>query len=77
MAYTPIGRKLKIKTGSIKADSLSAWWFNPRDGRTITLGNFYNMKEMEFAPHSEGRGSDWLLIIDDARKKYKDPAVVR
>ena len=75
MAYTPYGRKLKVKTDQIKSDSLKAWWFNPRDGMSITLGVFSNMKEMEFAPHAEGRGSDWLLIIDDAKKEYKDPAL--
>lgn len=73
MLYTPYGRKVKVNTGKIAGDSLRGWWFNPRDGRTITLGTFPNMKEMEFAPHSEGRGSDWVLIIDDARKKYPDP----
>ena len=69
MAYTPYGRKLKVKTDQIKSDSLKAWWFNPRDGRSITLGVFSNMKEIEeFAPHAEGRGSDWLLIIDDVEE---------
>ena len=77
MAYTPYGRKLKVKTEKIKSDKLKGWWFNPRDGRSITLGVFDNKKEMEFAPHSEGRGSDWLLVIDDASKGFVDPAVVR
>ena len=64
MAYTPYGRKLKIKTDKIKSEKLKAFWFNPRDGKSITLGVFSNIKEMEFAPHSEGRGSDWLLVIE-------------
>ena len=63
MAYTPYGRKFKVKTEKIKSDKLKAYWFNPRDGRKITLGHFSNMQEMEFAPHSEGRGSDWLLVV--------------
>ena len=64
IAYTPYGRKLKIKTDKIKSEKLKAFWFNPRDGKSITLGVFSNIKEMEFAPHSEGRGSDWLLVIE-------------
>jgi len=75
LAYTPYGRKFKLKTDGIKADSLKAWWFNPRDGSSIMRGVFSNMKEMEFAPHSEGRGSDWVLVLDDAKKNYADPAV--
>ena len=64
MAYTPYGRKLKIKTDGIKSGKFKAWWFNPRDGNSIALGVFSNNNVMEFAPHSEGRGSDWLLVIE-------------
>jgi hypothetical protein len=76
MVYTPYGRKFTINTQMIKADSLKAWWFNPRDGRSITLGSFANMKEIEFSPHSQGRGSDWILVVDAASKQYPDPAVL-
>lgn len=75
MVYTPYGRKFTVKTDGIKGDSINAWWFNPRDGKTISLGVLSNKKEMEFAIHSEGRGSDWVLILDDAKKNYADPAV--
>jgi hypothetical protein len=75
MAYTPYGRKFRVNTSGISADSLRGWWFNPRDGKTISLGVFRNMQEMEFAPHSQGRGSDWVLILDDSKKKYPNPSI--
>lgn len=75
MAYLPYGKKIKLSTGKIKGKILQSWWFNPRDGRTISLGTMENKSELEVAPHSEGRGSDWVLIIDDAAKGYKDPKV--
>ncbi|MBL7697548.1 MAG: DUF4038 domain-containing protein [Chitinophagaceae bacterium] len=75
LVYTPYGRKFRIKTEGLKAESLKGWWFNPRDGRSISLGTFSNTREMEFTPHSEGRGSDWVLVLDDAGKNYDDPAI--
>ena len=64
MAYTPFGKKFTIKTDKIKSDNIKASWFNPRDGNSIPIGTFRNDKEIEFAPQSEGRGSDWLLVVE-------------
>jgi hypothetical protein len=75
MVYLPYGRKTTINTSKLKGQTLKGWWFNPRDGRTLAIGEFANSGDKEFAPHSEGRGSDWLLIIDDASKNYADPKV--
>ncbi|MBB1286439.1 glycoside hydrolase family 140 protein [Flavisolibacter sp. BT320] len=75
MAYLPYGRKITLNTAKLSGSQLKAWWFNPRDGRSIALKPIANTGSFSFAPHSEGRGSDWLLIIDDAAKKYPDPGV--
>jgi hypothetical protein len=76
MVYLPYGKKITINTSKIKAATLRGWWFNPRDGRTVSIGIFDNKGEKEMAPHSEGRGSDWVLVIDDASKNYPDPRVL-
>jgi len=73
MVYIPYGSKTVVNMAKIKAARLQAWWFNPRDGRTISLGSFDNSGTKEFIPTAVGRGSDWLLIIDDASKHYPDP----
>ena len=75
MVYIPYGTKTTVKTSVIKSKNLTAWWFNPRDGRTIPIPAFGNTGKKEFTPSSIGRGSDWVLIIDDALKNYPDPAV--
>ncbi len=76
MAYLPYGQKTKISTAKIKGSKLNGWLFNPRDGRTIVLGTFNNTGTKEIAPQSVGRGSDWIVIIDDAAKNYANPHVV-
>jgi hypothetical protein len=75
LAYLPYGKKIKLATDKIKGGMLRVWWFNPRDGRTLPLDEQKNEGILELQPHSEGRGSDWVLVIDDAGKNYKDPAV--
>jgi hypothetical protein len=75
MVYIPFGQKTVVKTDKIKSEKLKGWWFNPRDGTSITIGEFNNTGSKEFTPTSVGRGSDWVLIVDDAAKNYPDPAV--
>jgi len=75
MVYIPYGRKTLLNTSVITAQQLRGWWFNPRDGRTIAIPVFDNTGKKEFTPSSIGRGSDWVLVIDDASKNFPDPAV--
>jgi hypothetical protein len=64
MAYLPYGRKTTINTKNLKGDKLTATLFNPRDGQKLPLGDFDNSGKKAIAPPSEGRGSDWLVIIE-------------
>ena len=75
MVYIPFGRKTTINTSKINASKLRGWWFNPRDGKSISLGDFDNTGSKEFTPTSVGRGSDWVLVLDDAAKNYENPEV--
>ncbi|MFT3747914.1 MAG: glycoside hydrolase family 140 protein [Agriterribacter sp.] len=73
MLYIPYGQKTTVLTSKLSATKIRGWWFNPRDGRTISLGEFENTGTKEFIPTSVGRGSDWVLVLDDAAKKYPAP----
>lgn len=75
MAYLPYGNKVNISTAKIKGAKITAWLFNPRDGQTLSLGTLDNKGTFEYTPHSVGRGSDWVLVIDDASKNYPNPKV--
>lgn len=75
MVYIPYGRKTSVNTSKIKSAKLKAWWFNPRDGGAIPIGEFDNTGKKEFTPGSVGRGSDWVLVIDDAAKNYPGPGM--
>ncbi|HLF33820.1 MAG TPA: glycoside hydrolase family 140 protein [Cyclobacteriaceae bacterium] len=63
-AYTPYGKPLKVDTGRLKPGKFTAAWFNPRDGKYLPVGNFNARPNHEFTPHSIGRGSDWVLVLE-------------
>lgn len=75
IAYLPYGNETIIKTDKLQAAQLKGWLFNPRDGHSIPLGTFQNKGFTTIKPHSQGRGSDWVVIIDDATKNFVDPQV--
>ncbi len=73
MVYAPIGRKFTVKTSGIRSERLRAWWYNPRNGKAEKIGTFDNSDSMEFISPTPGEHLDWILVIDDAHKKYPAP----
>jgi hypothetical protein len=57
----------------IKGAKVKAWWFNPRDGKAKAIGTFPPTGEREFTPSEPGEMLDWVLVLDDAAKKYPAP----
>ena len=48
-----------------------------RSGDSQDAGDFENKGTHAFVAPSEGFGSDWVLIVDDASKGYKPPVYTR
>jgi len=72
--YIPTGKKVKIATGLIDSPKLQIWWYNPRNGEAIEFTDMNNTHIMEFDPPGERtRGNDWVLVIDDANRKFAKP----
>ena len=74
MAYTYTGRDFKIQLGIISGAKVNAWWYNPRTGLAAKIGTFNNKGIMSFNPPGEkANGNDWVLVLDDASKKFSVP----
>ena len=73
LAYTPLGKEIKPDLSRLKSDTSEAYWFNPRDGRSMKIGEYKNSEKAAFKPWSEGRGSDFILVIIDGDSIYKLP----
>lgn len=71
--YSAQGRKFKVRMGKISGSQVKAWWYNPRTGTAADAGTFENTGEAQFTCPSEGFGSDWVLVLDDASKKFSPP----
>jgi hypothetical protein len=75
--YDAQGRPFTLALGKISGDRVKCWWYNPRSGDSMDAGQFENKGSQAFAAPSEGFGSDWVLIVDDASKGYKPPVHYR
>lgn len=73
MVYVPTGRAFSVRMEVIKGATVKAWWFNPRDGRAVAIGEFENAGQRRFVPPNPGEGLDWILVLDDAGKGYPPP----
>ncbi len=71
--YSAQGRPFSVNLGKISGDRVKAWWYNPRNGSAQEFDNFDNRGTHEFQPPSQGFGSDWVLVLDDAGKPFRAP----
>ena len=68
--YTAAGKSFTVLLGKIKGTTLNAYWYDPRNGKTTTIGKIQNSGTKTFTPPSAGYGQDWVLVLDDSAKKY-------
>ena len=83
--YIPTGKNVTVNLSWVKqGESLTVWWYNPRDG--ITYNEKGNVTHRPFKqalkpgstatfdpPGSPQRGNDWVLILDYSSKSYPEP----
>lgn len=77
MVYVPAGRPFKVRLDKVTGGKVKAWWFNPRNGKATSAGEFPNSGEREFTPPDAGENLDWVLVLDDATRKFPPPGTVR
>lgn len=73
--YFPTGWPAEIILDRIGAGSVKAFWFNPKNGESKLIGTFPGTGTKRFTPLSNGRGNDWILVLDDASKGFKEPGI--
>jgi hypothetical protein len=72
--YTYTGREFDVELGKITGEKVKAWWYNPRNGKAELLGYFENNGVRCFDPPGlKEEGNDWVLVLDDAAKKFSVP----
>lgn len=71
--YFPTGWSATVQLDKIGAKELNAWWFDPRTGEAKQIEKISGTGTRKFNPPSSGRGNDWILVLDDASKKFSIP----
>jgi hypothetical protein len=73
MVYAPVSRAFKVRMDAIKGEKVKAWWYNPRNGQAVAIGEFPSSGQRQFVPPDKGETLDWVLVLDDAGRKYPAP----
>jgi hypothetical protein len=68
--YSSTGQSFTVNMGKITGTHVTTYWYNPRKGSSVRIGEYPNTGKRTFTPPSKGRGFDWVLIIDDRSKGY-------
>ncbi len=77
MIYAPTGRKFKVNLTKLSGAKVRGWWFNPRDGKATLIGEWATTNEEAFMTPTPGEDIDWVLVLDDAAKKFTARGVVK
>lgn len=72
--YSPRGAPFTVDTRRIEASRIKEIWYNPRYGTAHHLHTTTTAGFQTFTPPSEGRGHDWVLILEDASASFPLPA---
>jgi hypothetical protein len=71
--YSAQGRPFTVSMGTVSGEKVKAWWYNPRTGTSREIAVHENAGTREFVCPSEGFGSDWVLVLDDAARNFPAP----
>ena len=62
--YTPNGLPIRVLMERLPGERTSAFWFDPRTGKSADIGMVDNTGSHTFIPPSAGRGDDWVLLLE-------------
>ncbi len=72
--YLPSGEPVKVNLTKVQWKKAQAWWYDPRTGAASPGDLVDNTGLRDFTPPgTPGRGNDWVLVLDDAGKKFGPP----
>lgn len=77
MVYFAWGTPARIDLAKVSGTQIAAWWFDPRTGQATRAGVYPAGGPRRFEPPTSGRGCDWVLVLDDASRKFPPPGQSR
>ncbi len=71
--YSPRGQQFSIDKGVIKGKRVNEIWFDPRYGISYKIHAGDTKGFQTYTPPTNGRGNDWILIIENAEMNFPLP----
>lgn len=71
--FTPTGQPFTVDLTKLSGAKLRGWWYDPRTGMAESFGEWPREGKREFTPPSRGAVKDWVLVLDDASKRFTIP----
>ncbi|MGI6200063.1 MAG: glycoside hydrolase family 140 protein [Christensenellales bacterium] len=65
--YSPLGLPITVRMRLLAPGEVRASWYDPREGTRQTLGIYPSWGGCTFVPPSQGKGQDWVLILECLR----------
>ncbi len=70
---TPTGRPFAVALGTLSGETVEASWYDPRTGQAHPAGTRRIVGTAAFAPPASGPKDDWILVLDDAERRFSPP----
>jgi hypothetical protein len=61
--YTPLVQPITVSLDWAIGPQVRAWWYNPRTGAAMAIGDFAAQETITFHPPVDG--PDWVLVLDN------------
>jgi len=74
--YSASGLPFTLDMTKLHGSPLTAWWFDPRRVGAVPVGRVGQAGSETFTPPSSGPGCDWVLVLDDAARKFLPPGTL-
>jgi hypothetical protein len=71
--YSPRGVPFSVRLDAVQSAHVQSSWFCPRYGTASPIHRGGNEGIQTFTPPSQGRGLDWVLVLDDASRGFPPP----
>jgi hypothetical protein len=71
--YSTSGRPFAVNLARLSGTRIRSLWFNPRTGTVRHAPELPREGIREFRPPTQGKGQDWVLVLDDPSRAYPPP----
>ncbi len=84
--YSTMGNPFAVDLTPLSGSMLHTWWYSPRDGRCYNIQRYPTnepsiitkaKQPQQFTPPTSGLNQDWVLVLDDADRKFSIPGITR